>query len=351
MHQAPDFTNHTAEDFALEASFQSFVLAADEADIAFWKKWIALHPEKQDEITEAIKLLDALYARLPQDEMAAGLNEFITSIKVENTRNEKHAFIGQGHPWPMTRFLRYAAMLAFFIIAGFLTYSYTRHLWGGEPQDETVAKMVEKSTTRGQKSIITLKDGTQIRLNAESKIRFPENFSDSTRMVTLEGEAYFEVARDPTRPFIVECGGLYTKVLGTSFNINAYPENKKIAVDLVEGKVLVYGKNAQKSSLYLLPDQQASYDKDDDNIQLGSFNPKEATAWKDGIIRFNKASFEEMRRVLERWYDVKFEIVKNPVMTGFTGEFQNQSLDAVLKGIGFSVGFKFQIEGRKVIID
>ncbi len=346
MEKTPDYINFHAEEFAYDPSFQSYVLASKESDIAFWKNWISDHPEKQTEITEAIQIIDAIYARLPQGKMDSEINRITAAVHAEfQNPPQKHI-----HSWKNKPFYKYAAAAVFLIISTFVVLS----LFNNQSTDSkqlVTNHVVEKSTGKGQKLTITLKDGTQIKLNAESKITYPENFSDSVRWVTLDGEAYFEVAKNPDQPFIVKCGDFHTQVLGTSFNINAYPEINNIEVSLVEGKVKTYIQGQKSSDLYLEPEEMASYNITNRSIAKSAFDTQKNIAWKDGIIHFEKASFDQMKLTLERWYDVKFVVAKTPGIKGFTGEFKNQSLEDVLDGISFSVGFKFEISGKKVYIN
>ena len=126
-----------------------------------------------------------------------------------------------------------------------------------EKVDSGKAAMIDKSNPRGMKTTILLSDGTKVKLNSETSLRYPEYFSDSVRIVYLKGEAFFEVERDESKPFIVISKGIRTKVLGTSFDIRAYPDEVELSVGVVEGKVQVTGTDKSGVSLdhQLLPNQ------------------------------------------------------------------------------------------------
>ncbi len=340
-----DYINYTAEDFSLDASFRAYYLSADEAHIRFWKHWIEDHPEKREEIKEAIALLDVLFTRLPDDEFEEQLRKFSDITGSVVLPEEKERPLRRVSAW-----IRIAAMISFLIFAGWAGYQMSQR-FSTTPSPETQAiRQISRSTMNGQKATITLQDGTKIHLNAASQLSFPEYFRDSLREVSLKGEAYFEVASDEQKPFIVKTGDLYTQVLGTSFNINAYPETKGVKVVLVEGKVQVVQRDT-KESLILQPSEMALFHKDNLRLEKAVVNTREFTVWREGIILFERASFEEIQQVLERWYDVQFEYQQKPAMQGFSGEFKDQSLKAVMDGISFSVGFSYTIEGKKVIIN
>ena len=130
-----------------------------------------------------------------------------------------------------------AASLALFIFA--YTYFFTMEL----SRSSEPIELVTKTTSKGQKATITLPDGSVLKLNSESSITYPKQFNKNVREVSLNGEAFFEVAGNPKKPFIVSSEGLRTKVLGTSFNINAYKDFSEIAVTVVTGRVEVSGKD------------------------------------------------------------------------------------------------------------
>lgn len=340
-----DYINYTAEDFSMNESFRSYYLSSTEEDMLFWKQWIKNHPEKSEEIEEAIGILDMLISRLPENEFEDQVKKFSEATLPVAPSGGKGRQLGWMPGW-----LRIAAAISLLIIAGLAGYHMSQSIFDTPDTEMQAIRLVSKSTDKGQKATFTLQDGTKIHLNAASQITFPEYFGDSVREISLEGEAYFEVAKDKQRPFIVKCGGLHTKVLGTSFNINAYPETEKVKVVLIEGKVQV-GKVDMKDSIVLQPSEMALFDKEKFSLEKLNVNTREFTAWKEGVILFQKAPFEEIQQVLERWYDVRFEYQKPPTMQGFTGEFKNQSLKAVMDGISFSVGFSYNIEGKKVIIN
>ena len=338
-----DYLQYTTEDFALDESFRLYYLSANQEDILFWKAWIEEHPEKQHEINEALELLSVLISRLPSEEFEAQVDQFAAEV----LSDEKPASISPPHRW-LTSWMRVAAVIALLVAVGIGSYRLLQKPAPSTTQAKAV-RWVTKAAHRGQKLTIALPDGSSVHLNSESQLSYPENFGDSSRVVRFSGEAFFEVTKDPQRPFVVQADEIFTKVLGTSFSINAYPENRDINVVLVEGKVQV-GDSASEASMVLQPQEMASFHKAERNLTKSEVNTWKYTAWKDGVILFDNAPFAEIERVLERWYNVEFAYQNEPAMQGFTGEFKNQSLEAVMNGIGFSVGFSYEIQGETVTI-
>ena len=174
----------------------------------------------------------------------------------------------------------------------------------GEPEMKTI------STPRGKDYELVLSDGTVVLLNADSKIAFPTRFTGDKRTVKLVGEAYFKVSKNKHRPFIVETGNLYTKVLGTEFNLKAYPHSD-VNVTLIKGSVAV---NAEGKEVMLKPGENAEYSEDKD-IEVTTVDTEGYIQWKDGYFYFDNVPLIDVVRDLGRWYNVNIEIRNNSLMS------------------------------------
>lgn len=155
---------------------------------------------------------------------------------------------------------------------------------------------------------VRLSDGSVIFLNSQTRLRFPVSFSGKTREVELVGEAYFEVAKDSVRPFIVHAKGLSITVLGTKFNISAFENEENIKTTLVTGKVRIGGEKI-KEPVVLSPNEQLIYNKKSRQHKIFRVNVQDYTAWKDGQFRFRDVRLDEIMRSIERWYGVEVEYV------------------------------------------
>lgn len=174
----------------------------------------------------------------------------------------------------------------------------------GEPEMKTI------STPRGKDYELVLSDGTVVLLNADSKITFPTRFAGENRTVKLVGEAYFKVSKNKHRPFIVETGNLYTKVLGTEFNLKAYPHSD-VNVTLIKGSVVV---NAEGKEVMLKPGENAEYSENKD-IEVTTVDTEGYIQWKDGYFYFDNVPLIDVVRDLGRWYNVNIEIRNNSLMS------------------------------------
>ena len=216
------------------------------------------------------------------------------------------------------------------------------------------------STPRGGQYQLVLPDGSTVWLNAASSIRFPTAFTGNERNVEITGEAYFEVKKDPNKPFIVKLppqpggpGGASVKVLGTHFNINAYDDEAASKVTLLEGTVQVNSAIRNRQSAILKPGEQATLSnksQTSQSIPVQTADLEEVMAWKNGAFQFNGATIETVMRQISRWYDVEVEY-KGKISLHFAGAIsRNVNISQVLEMLEKAGGIKTSITGKKVIV-
>lgn len=202
------------------------------------------------------------------------------------------------------------------------------------------------SVPRGNDFYVVLDDGTKVWLNAESELRYPQTFTGTKRVVQLVGEAYFEVAKDKNKPFIVETPAERIEVLGTHFNVNSYPKESKSMVTLVEGKVEV--SIGRQRGQVLIPGQQAVVQRQ--QLRVREVNIDEYIAWKNKEFMFNDESLVHAVSRIGRWYDLKIEVdpsLKDIYLWGSVPRSEN--FGQVLKLIQLTnKDVKVKIEGRRV---
>jgi ferric-dicitrate binding protein FerR (iron transport regulator) len=203
------------------------------------------------------------------------------------------------------------------------------------------------STPRGGQFQITLPDGTQVWLNALSSLRFPTVFNGTNRTVELTGEAYFEVQKDAAKPFLVKVAGMQIDVLGTSFDVMAYSDEKQIQTTLIEGAVKV---SVEGKSKILQPGQQSQLQKDGRLDVLPTTDIESVIAWKNGYFKFNQADLQTVMRQLARWYDVEVSF-EGPVPDfRFVGELKRKaSLSTNLKILSYSQ-VNFKMDGNTITV-
>lgn len=216
-----------------------------------------------------------------------------------------------------------------------------------EPVEELVYNFL--NVPRGGEYSLTLGDGTVVFLNSESTLRYPVQFVGNERKVELTGEAYFEVAASPEKPFIVECNHSQVKVLGTSFNLRSYKDEGLVSTTLVEGKVLFI--TEKKKEINLVPGEQAIMNEEGELVKK-EVDVRLYTAWKDGNFVFYKQSLEEVMRVIARWYDVEVHFIdasqRKVVFTGNVKRYDDFS--RIVKMLEMTGNTEFLINGKNIFI-
>jgi len=210
-----------------------------------------------------------------------------------------------------------------------------------------VTTLITKETFPGQKSTITLSDGTVVWLNSGSKISFTNYFNDSIREIHMDGQAYFEVFKDPNKPFRVYCRDIVVEALGTSFDVNGYSE-MSLQVSLVTGSAKV-SHNEDGQEMVLKPGEYSRFNHQNEFIGKGKFDQDYLLAWKDGKIIFKNATIDVIIARLELWYGVKIENLSSvPKDKPFTGVFEKENLENILTNIGDVMDFEYIISGNNV---
>jgi transmembrane sensor len=274
--------------------------------------------------------------------------------------------------------MKYAAIVLFAFAAG----RSVSWLTAPDQMVQTVSEpfMNEVSVEYGSKSQIILPDGTKVKLNSGSKLTYPSQFDSDMRKVQLEGEAFFNVAKETDRPFFVNTGSIAIKVLGTSFNVKSYTEENIIETTLESGAIEIYNEPAEWGTAMnrapiavLKPKDKATYVKDISAISVNSElkipenlpalekkagilveNQIETalfTAWKDNVLRFKGEKFEHIAIKLERWYDVKIDIRHKTLKEEFfTGQFDSETIEQALEALKLTAPFRYSITKNEIII-
>ncbi|WP_162051776.1 FecR family protein [Pontibacter pamirensis] len=250
---------------------------------------------------------------------------------------------------PPQFWLKVAAAVFLPICLAFVLVQYT------SSSGKKAAAYMSVAAAPGVKKTIKLSDGSVIRLNAGSSVSFRKSFAADKREIQLRGEAFFEVAKDSLRPFIVHTGNISTQALGTSFNINYSVHNAAITVALATGVVKIdrQEQEGKRQLTQLVPGQQLSYNKASQQYNVAAFDRNEVLGWKQGVLVFRRADLGQIVRKLETWYGVDIEVDAQDIQDtawNYTGEYNNEKLESVLEGIGFVKGFSYKQKGSKIKI-
>lgn len=220
----------------------------------------------------------------------------------------------------------------------------------GAAEEVIVMRYNQLDVPRGGEYKVTLADGTTVYLNSATRLKYPVVFSEKERKVYLSGEAYFEVAKDAKRPFLVEVGGVEVKVYGTSFNINSYREGNVQAV-LVEGSVGVRVLASGEESV-IKPGQMAEFKQENAKVEVLDVNVALYTDWKNGIFRFENQRLEDILATLSKWYEINIfyqtPSVKDLHFSGYMERYKE--INTILEAITLTTGVKFSIQGTTIIV-
>ncbi len=389
-----------------DESFLNYCFSRNENDSRQWEKWLSENPEYRARVEELKSLIIALAHEVKlkeSEEQFALLKQRISSSATFQVKPESHGY-------PLYMKLAFAASLfiigtfgvliyqgqrnAALIKAGrlikndikpggykaYLTLSNGKKISLTNAANGAIAKqsgiVITKTsdgkliytvsdlsnntsaseyntieTPRGGQYQVRLPDGTNVWLNAASSLKYPVNFvTKNERRVELDGEGYFEVAKDKAHPFIVKAAQQEVKVLGTNFNVKAYNDEPNISTTLLEGSVLVNDLSLGQQEL-LRPGQQSNVFVNSTPIDVSNVNPSEVLAWKSGYFIFDNQDIISIMKVISRWYNVDVEYNSFNKDERFGGTFsRSANLSEILHNLELLGKIHFKIEGRRVII-
>ncbi|AHM61416.1 Fe2+-dicitrate sensor, membrane protein [Flammeovirgaceae bacterium 311] len=349
------------DDLLSDLSFQKWVLHQDAESGLFWEKWVREHPGCKGTVAEATIILktlkfnesslsekesDQLLQRIRYTNASGNTSGAPkTIVRPISSRVEQLQYQQSRRKSTIRTFMGYAAVLA-----TALAFALSIHFLSGNQKKGAGPQLVEKVNNKGQKAAIFLPDGSKVMLNSSSTIRYPKQFSEDVREVYLKGEAFFEVTTG-SRPFIVQTDKLAARVLGTSFNVNAFPDSKEHSVSLVTGKVELHPADADQQYLILEPGEKGKIESVAGKLVKTGFDYEEEVGWKEDVLIFKDVPLEEALKRIEKWYGVEFVTDEVPKEDHYvTGRFARESLHNVLLSIGFTAKFKYQLKGNKVYI-
>ncbi|WP_020531818.1 FecR family protein [Flexithrix dorotheae] len=327
-----NYLEYQTEDFLSDEFFIKWVNEPNEETNHFWEKWLQNHPEKSREINLARQITKNIHYGERYDLSDQHYIEMFEKI----IRTDSSTINKQKKKWNFKWISGIAASILIGLIVGFGFF-----LNMDEPAESPPISYIIKKNPKGKKSTIILKDGTKIKLNSESSLKIPEHFSGNVRRVFLEGEAFFEVAENKDKPFIVVVGHIEAKVLGTSFNINNFQE---VNIALVEGKLQV--SDADQNKLILHPNEMITY-SGKGKIKKDLFDKHKITGWQNGILIFDNEPLTLVFEKIERWYGVEIQVDESVKLKGsYSGIYEKEPLINVIKGISITSGFSYDLNNK-----
>ena len=238
----------------------------------------------------------------------------------------------------------YAAAICLLIVS---TYWITASHYAVDPKEIANNTLFVPA---GQRIRLTLQDGTNVWLNSQTQLTYPAAFNGKERRVSIEGEAFFEVAPDQSKPFIISSQGVEMKVLGTKFNVYSYPQDKNIQTSLIEGSLQVYFAQSDKQGIILKPDEQVTIR--DGSMKVSPISQYDHFLWKEGVYSFDDEKLIDILKKLEIYFDVKI-VIRDPSIYQweYTGKFrQRDGIDQILRMIQRIHKFNIQKDEENNVI-
>lgn len=330
--------NRLIVELVLSESFRLW--AAGEKDDGSWKVHLGATPEQHQEVVQQALLL-VRTLRFDTNNMGP---EQALRLKKRITESLTLSLPGRpAHRIVMRRWIPYAAVLSILLAAGGFFY-WLKTQTDPVPADVPTLTWRSETAEPGVIKKMVLPDGTRITLNAGTTLDYPVPFTD--RFVRLDGEAYFDVVHDERHPFRVGAGQVEATVLGTSFNVNTRDDRTEVA--LISGKVSVQDKELDQT-ITLQPGKMAI--AGEKALTVSNFDQQQVTGWREYVLIYDSEQLETIFRDLERIYGVRI-VLKASVdrTTRYTGRFDGEPLDSILKGIGYVSGFSATRKDDEVLV-
>ena len=338
-----------------DESFRCWALRTDAKHFEKWETTLQKDPRLQKLSEEAKSIILAI--ELPSQELSQDENnEHWTRLSnqidtlghpdgfkfAQSNGQDVHKKVGGDiFYW----ILRVAAIGTLLIVGALVLKDvFLNQISGALPEAKTT---MERSTQSGQLLTLNLPDGSIIRLNSQSQIKIPDNYL-SNRTVKLQGEAFFDVAKDIHHPFKVVTAQVQMEVLGTKFNVNAYSENDP-KVSVTDGAVKVF-EDADLSSVTLHKNEAVTFDTQDKSLVKSPFNGDDLL-WRDGVLVFHDEDIKSIALKLERRFGVTVQLNSPELITGhFSAKYEKDGLENILKGISYVLKFDYEMGDKEVVI-
>lgn len=212
-------------------------------------------------------------------------------------------------------------------------------------------EIISKTTPNGRKFRMTLDDGSFVHMNSASSIVYPNKFDAESRDIEIEGEVYFDIARDETRPFKIKVKDYYVEVLGTSFNIQAHEDEAEFAVSVESGSVKVKLNEDGSNTIILEKDQKLIFNPETNVTEIMDVVAKDALSWREGILKFDSTPMSKVEKIVQRWYGVNLIIEGESIrQKSISGTHKNKNIKSVIEALTFATNTSYSVKNNSIII-
>lgn len=348
------------EDFLIDNTFQQYCSGENKQCVLYWNNYLLNHPEQTETIMQAKRLFHIL---------VGNKKPLHTQVEKLKTEIEASSLSSPIKKFRLPIWVKTVAALTVMTVGIY----WTMQRW--KPEPTTIDhSAITYTTANGEKKVLQLTDGSKIILNAGSRLSLEEGFNKSERHVHLTGEAFFDVREDKNKPFIVHTQDFDIRVLGTSFNVKAYPEESTSEAILIEGLIEMHSKRGSENSMIIKPNQKVivykaieTPDKTASIRKIKKSPLKEIAiqevaaedeqmlladvAWKENRLEIVDQDFASLKKVLERWYNVEIELNGQQLEDiRFTATFNKEGIEQVLDALKKVQPFNYKIYGKKITI-
>lgn len=353
-----DYKEFSADDFITDDRFIRWVRFPDANQDKFWSDFVKQHPERLSQVEEArqfLLLLGTEGITLPPDKLEMLHQHINDRLDTPISASTVHRIVTSRSK--ANRVYAFAAVILATVLSLLSWWILSPSPAAPPSISQDLAKNAgnqshEHFIPKGKRSRILLEDGTQVWVNANSKLEYNDNFLNSTtREVTLIGEAYFDVTPDASRPFIVHVQGVDIRVLGTSFNVKGYDGESQVEATLVHGKISMAGRG-DEDQVTLAANQRAVFLTEnkkllvENNVETDTY-----TSWRKGVLIFEDQPLYEILPVLERTFNVTIHTEDSSTLDcRFTAKIKNKSLQEVLELFRTSDTIGYTIVANEVFI-
>ncbi|MBN9380161.1 MAG: FecR domain-containing protein [Chitinophagaceae bacterium] len=353
-----DISSYTTEDFVCDESFRNYCSGSDRAAVQFWKAWIRDHPEKTGEVREAERLISILNAR------QGNVQEQLEQLKDGILRFDllKTTISGESEKAQAVRWRYVAGIAAAFLLLAVAFWLLTPG--GRTVPGRTVAQEIRSG--REPRKTVVLPDGSVVTLHSNTTLTLVEGFGNTGRELTLSGEALFDIAHGGQHPFIVHTSAVDVEVLGTLFNLNAYPQAGFTETSLFRGKIAVSLKDHPEQKVILTPSQKSVVFNSPGKIETapGDSLLKKASlsvdpvnhkakeiAWVRSRIKIEDEPLEAIAGRLQAWYGIPIVFADDETKGyRYSGTFESETVVKALEALQLSYPFNFRVEKDTIII-
>ena len=363
------------EKLMIDDSFINYSFGSNKSDIDKWEQFLKENPQDREMIFEAKGMVISLNKMLLENQKE--LDPFGSKMEINKPETESRMFaVSKGSSGKYRKFRKvFYAAASLIIMVGLTMFWISLDKKKNNLSHTNNAAYSDLQTAVSEKKVVWLPDSTKVILNSKSQLTVAKDFGQINRVVTLSGEAFFEVTHDKEKPFIVQMPAYEVRVLGTSFNVKAYPEDAVSETSLVKGSIEIVLKNDRDRKFLLKPNEKAILSNSnneeiinqpvektttlDNPVKFSIKNVRMApgkqdiveTAWTKNRLEIIDESFEQIKPILERWYGVTIHFKDNEVKSyQYTATFEDESIEQVLDALSLSLKYKYKIDNKDIYI-